>query len=149
MAWITEADVSAAVQTDLSDDQWIDATIDRAQALAEVEVGEQDEPGDGLKAVLTEISARMWRAGKMAEANPAGLQQETTGPFGYQAPQAGAAGLGLTDREKKALRDAAGLSPIGTLATTRSNEYDHGLDTPPVIEQDPLVDAFDPEADEG
>lgn len=149
MAWITSADVSAAVQTDLSGDPWIDATIDRAQALAEIEVGVQEGPGAGLKAVLTEIAARMWRAGKMAEANPAGLQQETTGPFGYQAPQAGAAGLGLTDREKNALSDAVGRSPIGTLATTRSNEHDHGLDTPPVIVQDPLVDVFDAEADEG
>lgn len=129
MAWITSANVGVLLQTDLSADTWIDDLIDHAQALAEGEVGTQDSPSNALKAVLAQIVARMWQGGQSAQVNPAALTMEQTGPFAMQNPNAGAAGLGLTDREIKALRKAAGKLTVGVLPTTRGD-----LETPHVIE---------------
>lgn len=129
MAWITSDVVEVLLQTDLSGDAYIDGLIDHAEALAEAEVGAKTEPvSAALQAVLAQIVARMWRAGKSAQANPAGLTMEQTGPFAMQDPNAGSAGLGLTNREIKALRRAAGLLQVGILPTTRGE-----LETPHVI----------------
>lgn len=133
MAWITSDAVETLLQTDLSSDAYIDDLIDHAQGLAEIEVGEQTEPvSAGLQAVLAQIVARMWRAGRGAQANPAGVSMEQTGPFMMQFPQPGAAGLGLTKAEVRLLRKAAGMLSVGVLPTTRGD-----LETPHVV--DPYV----------
>lgn len=146
MAWIDDTAVSALLQQDLATDPYIGGLIDHAQALAEAEIGEQTDltpPATGetpsaVQAVLAQIVARMWQAGQSARANPAALQSETTGPFTFQNPNAGAAGLGLTNRETRALRKAAGLVGVGTLPTTRGE-----LETPAVIAS---TDYLDPTA---
>jgi hypothetical protein len=127
MAWIERSAVETLLQTDLYDDEYVAALIDHAQALAESYVGEQDDPDPKLRAVLAQITARMWQAGRSAQMNPAALQSETTGPFTFQNVNAGAAGLGLTNREIVALRRAAGMMSVGSLSTTRGR-----LDTPDV-----------------
>lgn len=122
MAWITPVDVEPIIRQDLSGDSYIDGLITHAQGLAEVEVGEQAEPvSSGLAAILTQVVARMWQDSKSAEVNPAGLAMEVSGPFTIQDTTPGVAGLGLTNREIKALRKAAGLRNIGVLSTTRGN----------------------------
>lgn len=147
MAWITSAKVGVLLQTDLSSDTWIDDLIDHAQALAEAEVGTQTEPvSNALQAVLAQIVARMWQGGQSAQVNPAALTMEQTGPFAMQNPNAGAAGLGLTDREIKALRRAAGKLAVGILPTTRGD-----METPWVIDRygvtDPTVETLSGLAD--
>lgn len=138
MAWITSAQVGALLQTDLSDDDYIDDLITHAEGLAELEVGEQTEPvSAALQSVLSQIVARMWQAGRNAQANPGGFAMEQTGPFAIQSPNAGTAGLGLTNREIKALRKAAGLLSIGILPTTRGD-----LETPHVVNS--FYDTLDP-----
>lgn len=130
MAWIESDRVGTLLQTDLSADGYIDDLIDHAEALAEAEVGEQTEPvSAALQAVLAQIVARMWQGGQSAQVNPAALTMEQTGPFAMQNPNAGAAGLGLTNREIKALRRAAGKLAVGILPTTRGD-----LETPHVID---------------
>ena len=129
MAWIESTQVDVLLQTDLSDDSYVTALIGHAQSLAENEIGTQDDPSTGLQAVLAQIVARMWQAGQSAQVNPAALQSDTTGPFTFQNPNAGAAGLGLTNREIKALRKAAGLRQVGILPTTRGD-----LETPAVVD---------------
>lgn len=126
MAWITAEPVEVLLQTPLSSDTYIDGLIDHAQALAELEVGEQASPSNGLKAVLAQIVARMWQAGKNAQANPAAMSMEVAGPFTFQTMSPGVAGLGLTDREKAALRKAVGVSPFW-IQPTMANEV---LETP-------------------
>jgi hypothetical protein len=121
MAWITKHQVEPVLRTELLTDQWIDGLIDHAQGLAEVEIGTQEEPSAGIQAILAQVVARMWQDGESARVNPAGFAQETTGPFGFQDTSPGTAGLGLTNREKGALRRAAGLRVIGTLPTTRGD----------------------------
>lgn len=128
-AWITSEPVAVLLQTDLSTDAYIDDLIDHAQHLAELEVGEQDTPNAKLKAVLAQIVARMWQAGQSAQQNPAALQSEWTGPAGYQAPRAGAAGLGLTDRERSDLRRAVGLEGgLWVQPTSRGDDLEMDAD---------------------
>lgn len=129
MAWITRADVSPILRTDLTLDEWVDGLIDYAQGLAEVEIGAQDDPTVGLRSTLAAIVARMWQDGESARINPAGLSQETTGPFGFQDHNPGVAGLGLTNREIAALRKAVGRNTLGVVSTTRGD-----LETRPVRE---------------
>lgn len=127
-AWITKEDVEVILQTELDADTYIDGLIDHAQALAELEIGTQDSPNSKIKAVLANIVGRMWQAGQSARMNPAGMQSQTTGPFNYQDPNAGVAGLGLTNREKADLRKAAGINPgMWVQPTTRGL----GLETAP------------------
>jgi hypothetical protein len=128
-AWIDHVPVGVLVQTDLSGDDYIEGLIAQAQGLAEVEVGTQATPSAGLKAVLAQIVARMWQAGKSAQVNPAAMQSETVGPFNYQNPNAGTAGLGLTNREKAALRKAAGVTGLWIQPTTRGE-----VETAPIHE---------------
>jgi hypothetical protein len=138
MAWITPHQVSPLVGRDLAGDEWIEQLIGHCQGLAEVEIGVRTEPVPaGLQSVLADIVARFWRATKMAEANPAGFQQDQTGPFMVTAPQAGAAGLGLTDREKKLLRKAVGQSPFWVQPLSRADQ----LETPPITRVD--IDSLD------
>lgn len=142
MAWITSDQVGVLLQTDLSADAYIDALIDHAEGLAEAVIGSQTDPvGAGLQAVLATIVARMWQAGRNAQSNPAGHSMEQTGPFAQQSPNAGAAGLGLTNREIKSLRKAAGLLSVGILPTTRGP-----LETPAVVDNygttDPTVETW-------
>lgn len=136
--WITRSRVETVLQTSLSDDPYIEDLIEHAQGLAEIEVGKQTAPSAGLKSVLAQIVARMWRAGQSAQVNPAGVQSETAGPFTYQDPNARSAGLGLTDREKKALRKAAGVSGLYVQPTIRAD----ALETPPT--RDLVEDVKDP-----
>lgn len=127
MAWITSDDVKIVLHRDLSSDEFIGGLIDHAQHLAELEVGTQDTPNDKLKAVLAQIVGRMWQAGESARMNPAGVMSETAGPFNYQDPNAGVAGLGLTNREKQDLKKAAGVSGLWIQPTSRS-DTDAGLE---------------------
>jgi len=138
MAWITKSDVAVLLQTDLDDDQYIDGLITQAQGLAEIEVGALDEPSAGLKAAVAQIVARMWQAGQSAKANPAGMQSQMAGPFNFQDTQGGAAGLGLTNREKNLLRKAAGKGGLWVQPTSRGDD----LETPP--NHRVLEDALDP-----
>lgn len=119
MAWITRADVSPILRTDLTLDEWIDGLIDYAQGLAEVEIGAQEDPTVGLRSTLAAIVARMWQDGESARVNPAGFTQETTGPFGFQDQTPGTAGLGLTNREIAALKKAVGRNTLGVISFTR------------------------------
>lgn len=116
MAWITSTDVEPVLQTDLSSDDYIDGLIAHCEALAEGIVGEQDEPVSAqLKAVLAQIVARMWRGGRQAASNPEGFQSASIAEeFSYSVPTGAHidAGLGLTNREKKDLRRAAGVAPV-------------------------------------
>lgn len=140
MAWITSEQVETVLRTDLSTDVYIDDLIVQAQGLAEVEIPAQTEPvTQALQSVLVQIVARMWRAGKSAEINPAALQSETTGPHTFQDVQAGAAGLGLTNREIKALKKAAGVTGLWVQPTKRG-DY---LETAPGYD-DELIDLTDP-----
>lgn len=129
MAWIDSSEVEAILRRDLADDQWIDDLIDHAQGLAETEIGEQAAPSNRLRSQFAAIVARMWQDGESARINPAGLAMEVTGPFTIQDGSPGTAGLGLTNREKAALRRAVGKKSIGVLQTTRGD-----LETPPVID---------------
>ena len=118
MAWI-EPEAISDLLGDTFDEGLVDFTIDHAQALAEIEIGEQDEPlPRGLRAVTTQIVIRMLRSFAEARSNPEGLNQETLGAWSYSI--SAVAGLGLTTAEKKLLRKAAGLGPsIGVLRMTR------------------------------
>jgi hypothetical protein len=128
------------LRTDLSGDAFIDDLIVHVQGLAEVEIPAQTEPvSQALQSALTEIVARKWRAGKSAEINPAALQSETTGPHTFQDVQAGAAGLGLTNREIKAIKKAAGVTGLW-IQPTKRGDY---LETAPGYD-DELVDLTDP-----
>lgn len=128
MAWITYIQVEPLVQTDLSTDEWIDDLISHVEGLAEVEIGAQTEPvSTAIQTILAQIVARMWRAGRAASTNPAGFQSETSPEYGYSVPTGShlEAGFGLTYREKKDLRKAAGLGGLwvqpltsGTLETS-------------------------------
>ena len=113
--WVETDEVGTLLQTDLTDDPWIEGTILHAQELVEAEIGAQPDVPDhehppgvpdflpaGLKAVVTQISARLWRAGKAAAANPEGRTQDTLGPHSFTAGPF-AAGFGLTKGEKKQL----------------------------------------------
>jgi hypothetical protein len=137
-AWIASDAVATLLQTDLGDDSHIDALIAHAQALAEIEIGAQASPGAGLQAALAQIVARMWQAGQSAQINPAALTQDQVGPFGFQNPNAGAAGLGLTNREKALLRKAVGKGDLYVQPTTRGDR----LETAPI--HDELEDPNDP-----
>lgn len=117
--WITPAPVEALLQTDLSDDPYILELVDHAQSLAELEIGEQATPSRALKAVVAQIVARMWQAGKDAHENPSGANMEVAGPFTTQRTNAGVAGLGLTDREKSLLRQAVKQSGLWVQPTSR------------------------------
>lgn len=127
MAWIESSAVAVLLQTDLDDDTYVDALIDHAQALAEMEVGAQDDPGAGLCATLAQIVARMWQAGQNARVNPAAFSMDTAGPFTQQTQQPGVAGLGLTNLEKKQLRKAAGVGSLWVQPTYIADR----LETPP------------------
>lgn len=127
MAWI-EPEAISNLLGDTFDEGLTDFTIDHAQALAEIEVGEQDEPTGRLKAVLTGIVIRMLRSFEEARTNPSGVTQETLGSYSYSV--SAVAGLGLTNAEKKQLRKACGVSQLGIVHITRG-----GLETagPPVV----------------
>lgn len=120
-AWITSSDVEVILRRSLAGDEWIDGLIWHAQFLAEIEIGEQDAPTNRVKAVLAQIVARLWQDGESARVNPAGLAMEVAGPFTIQDASPGTAGLGLTNREKAAIKRAAGLTTIGTISTTRGD----------------------------
>lgn len=140
MAWITSSQVGAVLRTDLSSDPYIDELITQAQGLAEVEIPAQTEPvSQALQSVLVQIVARMWRAGVAAEVNPGAFQSETTGPHTFQDTHSGSAGLGLTNREIRALKKAAGVTGLWVQPTKRG---DH-LETAPAYD-DELVDTTDP-----
>lgn len=129
MAWITSANVEAILQTDLSVDTWIDGLIDHCQALAEAIIGEQDTPNSATKAVLSQIVARMWRGGKQASSNPEGFQSASIAEeFSYTVPTGAHidAGLGLTNREKKELRRAAGKQPVWFITQTNEDSMVFG-----------------------
>jgi hypothetical protein len=122
--WITPDRVAAILKTDLSGDPWILELIAQAQGLVEIEVGPQTAPSVGMQAALAQIVARMWRAGEDAKANPPGNQQQTVGPFSFQNNNGGAAGLGLTNREKAAVRKAAGKSGLWVQPTSRGDHLE-------------------------
>lgn len=136
--WITVRQVASLLQTDLDADPYIDDLLTHVQGLAEAEIGVQDTPTAGLQSVVAQITARMWQAGQSAKINPAALQSDTTGPFTFQDTNAGAAGLGLTNRERAALKKAVGRSGIWVQPTTRGD-----IETPP-IHEDALDDPVDP-----
>lgn len=126
MAWITPEEVTA-VFPDLAteDTDYIQALIDQVQGLAEVIIGAQATPSAGLKATMNQIVVRFWRGNKAATANPSGHQSESVEDYSYSDPTGGsfsqASGLGLTDREKKALRSAVGRTGLWVQPTTRGN----------------------------
>jgi len=140
MAWIDGEAVAVLLQTELDDDEYVPALIDHAQALAEIEIGEQTAPSAKLRAVLAQIVARMWQAGRNAQLNPAALTQDVAGPFSFQAGQvAGAAGLGLTNREKALLRKAVGRGDLYVQPLSRGPAVELGR-----VQVDELVDELDP-----
>lgn len=111
MTWINRIDVAVVLQRDLDDDPWIDDLILQVQGLCEIEIGEQEEPVPRpLAALVTQITARHYRAGVGAAANPAGFQTESIEDYTYTVPTGAhiEAGLGLTKREKADLRRAVG-----------------------------------------
>lgn len=128
-AWTTAARVEVLLRRELHDDEHIDGLIDLAQGLAENEIGEHAEPGRRLVAVFTAIVARMWQASKDAEINPAASESETAGPFTRSSSHAGAAGLGLTNREIAALHTAVGQSGLSVMSTTRGP-----VETGPIVD---------------
>lgn len=155
MPWIDAERVATLLRTDLGSDTYVNGLITHAQALAENEIGAQSQPDQAdyettadfdkavtrwaaLQALLAQITARMWQSGESAAINPAGFQSDTAGPFTIQDPRAGTAGLGLTDREIKALRKAAGTSSLWVQPTSRGER----LETAPIHDQ--LEDTTDP-----
>jgi len=124
--WITPHDIEPLVQTDLTTDDWVDALIPHAQGLVEAEIGAQNPAAlpAGLTAILAQIVARLWRAGKAANVNPAGHQQEVLGPHTFTAGNI-SAGWGLTNKESDSLarfRTKLWVQPTHVSAT---------LETPP------------------
>lgn len=127
MAWI-EPEAISNLLGDTFDEGLTDFVIDHAQALAEIEIGEQDTPTSRVKAVMVGIVIRMLRSFEEARTNPSGITQEALGAYSYSVSSV--AGLGLTNAEKRQLRKAAGLSQLGVVRITRG-----GLETagPPVV----------------
>lgn len=111
-AWITASDVTAIYP----DADVTDAFIVHVQALAEVVIGTQDDPSDGLKAVFTDVVHRKHLS---TTRNPEGLNMEVLGSYTVQ--HAGAPGLGLTRNEKQMLRQAVGKTGPWILPTTRGD----------------------------
>lgn len=127
MTWIEPEDVGTLLQTDLSEDPWIAGTITHTVELIEGEIGAQD-PDDlptGLAAQAAQIAARLWRAGKAANSNPAGNQQDTLGPHSFTAGGL-TAGFGLTQREKDDLDKFKTNSALWVQPTNRGD----ALETP-------------------
>jgi hypothetical protein len=128
MAWIEVADVTAVYPTP----EPSEALIYHVQALAEIEIGEQDEPvSNGIKAVMVQIVHRFALAG-LTDDN---IQQETIG--GYSYTRSAVAGLGFTNAEKRALRKAAGIGDLSTVDFTRGDLETNG---PTTRVYDPLTD---------
>lgn len=136
MAWITPADVTVVYSTaSLTADQ-----IAHLQGLAEGCIGPQTEPvRASLKAVMVDIGFRFWRGLQAAAANPAGYQAERTPEYGYEHPAPGPilSGFGLTDKECRALKKAAGVGGLSTIRVSRG-----AVETPtgPVRFEDPEFD---------
>jgi len=121
-AWIAPARIATLLRAELDTDEYMAEFIDHVQGLAEVEVGEQDEPSAGLKSVFAEIVARKYQATLDAETNPTGVSQESIG--GYSWSRHSMVGLLLTDNEKKALRKAAGVSGMWVQPFTRGDRLE-------------------------
>ena len=118
MAWITPSDVS---------DVYPDATVTTAQlahiqGLAEGCIGAQTEPvSNAIKAVMVDVAWRFWRGVQASATNPEGYQAERTPEYGYEHPAGGPilSGFGLTDKECRALKKAAGVSGLSTIRVSR------------------------------
>lgn len=118
MAWITSEEIEAVYPSaDLTS-----AQIAHLQGLAEGCTGPQEEPVSArLKAALIEVAYRFWRGQQAAAVSPEGYQAERTPEYGYEHPAGGPvmSGFGLTDRECKALRTAAGVSSMWVQRVSR------------------------------
>ncbi len=118
--WLNHHDLAPHIG-DVSADDSVDPLIAQAQALAEIEIGDRDEPvSRRLSAVMTQIVVRMWRNAQEARQNPAGLQQQALGPFSMSTQQhSSGAGLALTNAEKALLRKAVGRGSLWVQPFTR------------------------------
>jgi hypothetical protein len=110
MSWVTPENVEAVYpNSNVSA-----AFIAHVQSLAEICVGEHDEPSAKLKAAFTDV---VYRKHLATVNNPEAVNQETLGSYSYS--MTGAPGLGLTDKDCKSLKKAAGLSGLWVQPTTR------------------------------
>lgn len=118
MAWITPDDVADVYPAaDLTEEQ-----IDHLQGLAEGCVGQLSEPvSRAVKSIMVDIAWRFWRGLQAADVSPEGYQRETTPEYSYEYPAAGPilTGFGLTDKECRALRRAAGVTGLGVQRVSR------------------------------
>lgn len=76
------------------------------------ESGDLDDVPDAVAGVVASMVERATR-------NPAGVTQETAGPFNRSFGAVAAERLYMTKAERMVVRSAAGRSSIGTLSTTR------------------------------
>lgn len=118
--WVDPMEVAVLVGMGRVNDPNIATIIVHVEGLCELEIGEQELPlSRALRSVVAEIAVRLWRASRAAAMNPEGVTQGNLGPAGFSQPSAESTGLGLTDREKDALRQAVGKSSLWVLSTTR------------------------------
>lgn len=118
MAWITVVDVTAVYPAaTITADQ-----LAHLEGLAEGCIGPQSEPvSAALKAVMVDVAWRFWRGVQASATNPEGYQAERTPEYGYEHPAGGPilSGFGLTDKECRALKKAAGVSGLSTIRVSR------------------------------
>lgn len=119
MAWITPEDVADVypAASSLTEEQ-----IDHLQGLAEGCVGSLTEPvSRAVKSIMVDIAWRFWRGLQAAEISPEGYQRETTPEYSYEYPAAGPVltGFGLTDKECRALKKAAGVTGLSVQRVSR------------------------------
>lgn len=119
--WVDPMEVAVLVGLGRVNDPNIATIIVHVEGLCELVIGPQELPlSAGLRSVVSQISARLWRASQAAQASPEGFSQFTIGGASYSNQgTAAAAGLGLTDREKADLRSAVGKSGLWVLSTSR------------------------------
>lgn len=123
--WIATTDVTDVYpDTDVTD-----GLIGHVQGLAEIEIGEQDEPvSTGLAAAMVQIVHRF----ALAASDDDNISQETLSSYSYT--RTSLSGLGLTRAEKKLLRKAAGINgtwvqPISVASTEGAGLETAGPDT--------------------
>lgn len=125
VAFISTNDLAAWLGDEL-DDERASAIVKAASAVVSSHIGAWQYP-DGtpkdvpeiVKLVTRQVAARIWR-------NPAGVRQETTGPFSTTY-SAGDGGVDLTDSEIKLLghlTDSPSGGGLWTLSTTRGPDVE-------------------------
>lgn len=107
--WVQPEDIAEVYGAEVSE-----GFIRHVQSLAESCVGEHETVSNRLKAAFVDV---VYRKHLATTHNPEGATQETLGSWSYSVSNA--PGLGLTDRDCKALKKAAGISGLWVQPLTR------------------------------